>query len=123
LSDTAQFTVRAYNTPPVLNPLPLLLTAVTEPTHPMIDLWQYAFDYQTPTNQLQFEIVSVTDAAANATIIDNRYLTVDPEPEWMGQTTAVVRVADSHAMMSDEQPLQIFVAAQLLRVYAPILQR
>jgi hypothetical protein len=122
LWDTDQFLVTVANTPPTLNPLPVLLTAAAEPVHPTIDLWQYAFDYQTPTNQLLFEIRSVTQTAVNLTLTSNRYLTIDPEPGWVGTAQAVVRVTDSHQMFA-ERSVSIVVAEQLYRLYLPSARR
>jgi hypothetical protein len=118
LSDTDQFVTTVANTPPTLNPLPTMLTAANEPAHPTIDLWQYAFDYQTPTNQLAFEIVSVTATAVNLTLTSNRYLTIDPEPDWLGTAQAVIRVADSDHMTA-EQTVQIIVAETVHHLYLP----
>ena len=122
LSATDQFLVTVVNTPPTLNPLPVLLTAVAEPTHPTVDLWPYAFDYQTPSHQLLFEIRSVTQTAVNLTLLSNRYLTLDPEPGWVGTAQAVVRVTDSDQMFA-ERTVQIVVAAELHRIYLPVVRR
>ena len=58
------------------------------------DLWSYVRDGESATADLTFTIVGNTDPGCGATIVDNRYLQINPTAGWSGESDVTIQVAD-----------------------------
>ena len=95
--DTFTVTVNGLNDPPIVMPLPDVVTNEDTPVAQAIDLWAYAGDAETPDNLLVFSIDSVTDPSAGVTITGNRYVSVSPAAQWSGSAVVTISVSDGLA--------------------------
>ena len=88
--------------PPTLAGLPDQLFTETTSQTSTIDLWDYAWDTQTPTDVLTYTIEGTPPAGAGVTLADNRTVTVDPSPNWCGGTDVTVRATDPGGLWGED---------------------
>ncbi len=88
---TSQFTVTVLP-PPTLSTLPNQVLPASGSLSPPVDLWAYSSDSYFPNTQLVFNLETSLDPYAGVTIQQNRYLHIDPLPDWSGQIQVKVNV-------------------------------
>lgn len=82
------------NTAPLLLALPDVNIDQTTSLPVTIDLWAYAVDAESLDSNLAYTIVGTPPSGAGISIVGNRWLTINPSPDWCPYTTATVRVTD-----------------------------
>jgi hypothetical protein len=100
----------AFQTLPDIAGLPDQLVAQNSSVSQAVDLWAYASDAFTPDEQLVFSIDNTPNPAAGISIAGNRYLSIQPSPNWTGQTQVSVRVTTPYTL-SDSDQLEVTVLA------------
>lgn len=84
----------AINTNPILSDLPDVIIDDMTVTPVSIDLWDYAVDKETSDSRLTYTIGGSPLHEAGVSIVDNRWLTIDPSPSWCSNTDITIRVTD-----------------------------
>jgi hypothetical protein len=91
----------------------------------LIDLWHYASDAETAVNDLTYTILAVSDSHLNATVDQNRYVSLAPAAGWLGVAEVTVQVSDPGGLSSsgtfavaavNTPPALATLPLQLLRV-------
>jgi hypothetical protein len=103
LSDTSDFRVTTYkpNTAPVISGLPDKSYCKDSGLKSrIIDLWQYAYDRETPDDLLIFSLQESNPSAADCSIEESRYVTCSIGS--VGISSVRVTVSDGSAEDSDE---------------------
>jgi hypothetical protein len=59
-----------------------------------IDLWDYAWDDEDALADLAFSILSITKPDAGITLVDNQYVSIEPETGWWGISDVEIQVKD-----------------------------
>lgn len=107
-TDTDTFQITAFNSPPTLANIPDVVAPMSIPYTQVLDLRQYATDPEDHKRQLTFEIANVPVASAGITIVDGRFLEVQPVSGYTGQTSVEIRVTDSGGLTaSDSFPVTV----------------
>ena len=109
-TDTFRVAVDCVNDAPGIFGLPD--RSLEEDSHldDAIDLWSFAHDEETSDGGLIFTIDNVPDANAGISIDANRYVDVDPAPDWTGTTSVRIKVTDPEGA-SDTDTFQVTVDA------------
>ncbi len=66
-----------------------------------VDLWQYASDAETPSDQLTYTIVGNTNPNCGVSISGNRYIDLAPAHDWSGVSYVTVQVSDGQLSATD----------------------
>ncbi len=94
LADTDTFNVKVQNTAPTISGLPDQTVPMNSSADNLIDLWAYASDAESADGDLTFSIDNTPNANAGVSLDSNRYIDVNPTPDWMGETDVAIRVTD-----------------------------
>jgi hypothetical protein len=84
-----------YNTPPTIGPIPDI--QLDEDTTTTVDLKAYADDAECPDGRLTYELTNAGDARAGIQLVPTGVISITPEANWFGATSATVRVSDGPA--------------------------
>lgn len=104
---------------PVLEPLPSFMLLVGDSIVPAIDLWQYVEDPDTTDDQLTFSL-QTTDSLAGVSLRNNRYIDIEPIPDFPLQAEITITVADLQGN-TDSQKFSVFVVRDIFSTYLPML--
>ena len=96
-----------YNTPPTLSPLADIVLDEDQSLDPPWDMWPLASDAECTDEELLFAVQGLVTNTVSIDFEDNRYLHVNPAPDWHGEVTANVQVYDG--VVAASQPLHIRV--------------
>lgn len=108
------------NLTPTFAELPDQFVQMNTALNNAIDLWVYVND-DDPDNQLIFQIINTPAAGAGITLDNNRYIDINPDLNWVGQTTVIVRVTDP-SQASSTGSFSVTVADLPFRRYLPGLR-
>ncbi|MFQ5434360.1 MAG: hypothetical protein ACE5FD_05735, partial [Anaerolineae bacterium] len=122
LVDSDSFLVTVANTPPEFTNTPVILMAMNTTNSQAVDLWAVTTDLQTAVANLTFTLLDAGNASAGISLDSNRYINAAPTPGWTGQTTIIVRVADTHGGQSDLN-INVVIATEIFDISLPIIQR
>lgn len=95
---------------PNISGLPDQLLAQNSSHSQAVDLWAYTSDPYTPDEQLRFTIDNSPNPSAGISIADNRYLSIQPLPNWNGQTQVSVRVTTPYTQTDTDQLMVTILA-------------
>lgn len=109
----------APNQTPSFAPLPNQLLQINTIRDNAIDLWAYVSDDQ-PDNQLTFVISNSPDPDAGVSLDSNRYIDINPTPNWTGETSVEITVADP-AQASSTGSFVVLVADLSITQYLPVV--
>ena len=93
-NQTGQLFVVMWNTAPNLTALPNQNLDEDQSLDNAIDLWGYADDNETAVANLAFSIDNVTEPDCGVTVDSNRYIDINPTPNWHGISNVTVEVWD-----------------------------
>jgi len=100
--DTFRITVTAVNDAPVLSGLPDKSLVEDGSLNNAIDLWSYASDVETADSSLTYTIVANTDTNCGVSIDTNRYIDINPTPDWNGYSDVTIRATDPEGLYSQD---------------------
>ena len=106
------------NTPPKLMGLPDHVLPINSTADNLIDLWAFASDAQSPDDRLLFDLTHIGEPNAGVTLDSNRYLDVNPAPDWTGHADVTVSVTDPGGL-SDTDTFRITIQ-DFSKVYVPL---
>ena len=89
------------NTAPVISGLPDKTLAENTSLNYTTDLWAYASDAETPVSGLAFSITGNTNPSCGASLVSNRYISINPTTGWHGASDVTVTVSDGQLTGSD----------------------
>ncbi|MCO5191192.1 MAG: hypothetical protein M9918_23770, partial [Anaerolineae bacterium] len=101
-----------------LEPLPSFMLLIGDSIVPAIDLWQYVDDPDTGDDQLTFSM-QTTDVLAGVSIRNNRYIDIEPIPDFPLQAEITITVADPQGN-TDSQKFSVFVVREIFSNYLPM---
>jgi hypothetical protein len=84
----------AVNTAPTISSLPDVILVEDSYLDNAIDLWEYTTDAETEVDKLVFNIIEVFNPECGVSLDANRYIDVQPEPDWYGGSTVNLEVSD-----------------------------
>jgi hypothetical protein len=96
------FHVTVTNTAPIIAGLPDQTLEANDHLDNAIDLWAYASDAESPDSDLSFNIDNTPVPSAGVSIDSNRYVDINPAPDWAGQTDVVIRVTDPSSLYATD---------------------
>jgi hypothetical protein len=99
----------AANTAPALAWLPDQVFDQSTGLTGTIDVWAYAWDAESATSELTYTIEGPPPAGAGVWLEGNRYVHVDPSPNWCGGTDVTVRTTDPGGLW-DEDTFRVAVS-------------
>lgn len=105
--------------PLVLHTLPTRILEKNTSHDNVTDLWAYAQD-DYPDNQLTFTIDNTPVISAGVTIDGNRFIDVNPAPNWTGQTDVTIRVTNP-AAKSTTETFTVHIVDSVENVYLPLI--
>jgi hypothetical protein len=91
------------NAPPDISGVPDVIVDHTTSLPVAIDLWAYASDFPTPDSGLTYTIEGSPPAGAGVSIVDNRWLIIDPSTSWCGYTDVTLRVTDPGGLWDNDR--------------------
>jgi hypothetical protein len=96
--------------PPIITGLPdQIVNEDSGLNNNLIDLWNYASDFETPVNELIFEVVDQThDEIVNCMVDSNRYIDCTTQPDGFGGSDVTVQVMDGDGV-TDTDTFNIYV--------------
>lgn len=83
-----------YNNAPDVQDLPDIEIEEDSSLENAIDLWAYSSDVECPNDQLTYTFVEEIPPEFGIVIRDNRYVDVNPAPNWFGSIEVGIRVSD-----------------------------
>jgi hypothetical protein len=89
------------NTTPIISGLPDRSLNEDTSLNNTIDLWAYTVDNETPDSSLIFDIIGDSNLGSNPTIDGNRYIDINPDPNWYGISNITVQVSDGYLTDTD----------------------
>jgi hypothetical protein len=98
----------SINTVPQFFGLPDVYIDHTTSLPVIIDLWLYATDKESTDGSMTYTIEGSPPAGAGLSIVNNRWLIINPSPTWCPLTTATIRVTDPGGLW-DQDSLRIGV--------------
>ncbi|MCO5196852.1 MAG: hypothetical protein M9941_03770 [Anaerolineae bacterium] len=104
---------------PELEPLPSFMLLIGDSIVPAIDLWQYVDDPDTGDDQLTFSM-QTTDVLAGVSIRNNRYIDIEPIPDFPLQAEITITVADPQGN-TDSQKFSVFVVREIFSNHLPMV--
>ncbi|MGC9336442.1 MAG: C1 family peptidase [Anaerolineae bacterium] len=113
-------TADSANEPPTISGLPDQEVPMNGSAVGAIDLWAYANDAEDADDELTFAIVNVPAPGAGVTIDSNRYIDINPEFDWTGDTQVEIQVADTDEMTGSDS---FRVTVRAYTVYLPLVMR
>jgi Leucine-rich repeat (LRR) protein len=90
------------NTPPVFSGLPDIIIDETTDLPVLIDLWTHAEDAETPDSGLTYTIEGEPPSGAGVTIVDNRWLEINPSFSSCVNTDIALRVTDPGGLWDED---------------------
>lgn len=96
--------------PPDISNLPNQVLPVNSSLNPAVDLWAYSTDAYYADEQLIFSLDNSPDPNSGVSLVENRYLHINPLPDWTGQTQVSVRTL-SPLGLSDTDAFNLHVLA------------
>jgi len=96
------------NTSPVISNLPDQILNEDNNLDNAIDLWDYASDAESTDTELRYIITNYTNANCGVSIDSNRYIDINPTPNWYGYSDVTVKVTDPEGL-SDTDTFKITV--------------
>ena len=107
-----------YNWAPYFSTLlPDLQVTEGNPRFHVIDLWDYTDDFESQDAELTYELTYVSTPLCGIEV-DDHWINVIPEPDWIFTCTAIVRVSDS--LMYSEDTFQVNTIPVVDTKYLPI---
>jgi|GEM_PF-1116484 len=100
--DSFVVTVTAVNDPPVISGLPDRTVLEDHTWDNAIDLWAYTSDPETADSGLTFTITGNTNTNCGVSIDSNRYIDINPVPNWNGYSDVTVRATDPSGLYSSD---------------------
>jgi len=97
------------NTPPTLSGVPDQVFDHSTSPPGTIDLWSYASDTESAPGELTYTVEGPPPAGAGVWLEDNRYVRVDPSPNWCGGTDVTIRCTDPGGLW-DEDAFRVAVS-------------
>jgi hypothetical protein len=96
--------------PPTFHPLPEILMMEDEHKINALNLLDYADDADNKNHELSFSLVSNEELSCFVTVTAGGDVSIAPEPEWNGETTAWISVTDG--LLSATQSLDVIVESE-----------
>jgi len=98
------------NSPPTISGIPDFTVAMNSTNNGIIDLRNYAHDFETPDDGLTFAIKNSPASGAGVSLDGSkRYVNINPSPGWSGQTDVTIEVSDPGGE-TDSDTFQVTVA-------------
>ena len=104
------FNIVALDFPPSISGLPDKTISEDNYLNNAIDLWSFANDQETVDSDLVFIIFNSPDPNVGVRIDQNRYIDIDPFPNWSGETDVEIKVIDPQGK-SDTDTFRVTVTA------------
>ncbi|MFQ5594320.1 MAG: Ig-like domain-containing protein [Anaerolineae bacterium] len=83
-----------YNEAPQVQALPDVTLDEDTSADNVIDLWQYSSDVECPDDRLTYTLVEGIPPEFGVSIDSNRYIDVNPDPNWFGTIEVGIQVSD-----------------------------
>jgi hypothetical protein len=110
------------NTPPTITGLPDQTLEANTSLDNAIDLWAYTSDAESPDSDLTLTIDNTPDPNAGVSMDSNRYIDINPAPDWTGQTDVTICVTDP-GNLSDTDTFSVDISPRVTdtNIYLPII--
>lgn len=109
------------NTAPVIAGLPDQVLGLNHSKDNAIDLWSYTFDAQDSDADLTFAFATTPPAGAGITLDSDRYIDINPAPDYVGTVPVTVQVMDTGGLTDTDTFTISFLDMQY--VYLPLVLR
>lgn len=83
-----------YNAAPTVQELPDITVEEDTRAEHVLDLWAYSSDVECPNARLTYTFVEEIPPEFGISMVDNRYINVEPAPDWFGPIEVGIQVSD-----------------------------
>ncbi|MHB9037879.1 MAG: tandem-95 repeat protein [Armatimonadota bacterium] len=99
--DSFVITVNAVNDAPVITGLPDKSLSEDASLNNTIDLWAYTIDADNSDSTLTFTVTGNTNSNCGVSIDTNRYIDINPTPNWNGYSDVTIRTTDPSGLYTE----------------------